>query len=93
MEQAKNLKEKLEEEKGGGLIFLNNGHALALDLTGTGTGGVTYQNGFYAIQAINFHFGSEHKFKGKRYPLEVHFVHKHLGSEKVIENRRGLWIP
>merc|ERR1719399_1489290 len=40
--------------------------------------------GYYNILSVNFHAQSEHTFRGKRYPLELHLVHKLAGGSALL---------
>eukprot|EP00747_Dinoflagellata_sp_TGD_P162299 gnl/TRDRNA2_/TRDRNA2_179745_c0_seq1.p1 gnl/TRDRNA2_/TRDRNA2_179745_c0~~gnl/TRDRNA2_/TRDRNA2_179745_c0_seq1.p1 ORF type:complete len:453 (+),score=71.70 gnl/TRDRNA2_/TRDRNA2_179745_c0_seq1:134-1492(+) len=62
----------------------NDGHSVAADFLGQGYGGITYNNKWFNILSVNFHAESEHTFKGRRMPLEVHLVHKQWDSEHVL---------
>ncbi|CAD7943645.1 unnamed protein product [Amoebophrya sp. A25] len=64
--------------------FQNDGHGLSVKFAGIGLGGITFEDGYYNLVSANFHTGSEHTFKGERYPLEVHLVHKRYDSEALI---------
>ncbi|RMD45622.1 MAG: carbonic anhydrase family protein [Aquificota bacterium] len=67
------LKEVDINYKPGGISALNNGHTIK----------VSYEPGSYIVidgikfelKQFHFHSPSEHKIKGKQYPLEAHFVH------------------
>lgn len=66
----------------GSLTFTNNGHSFMLDLTPWQfvLASSVLTDGVYNLLQLHFHGGSEHTFAGKRYPLEVHFVHQRKGS-------------
>lgn len=62
----------------------NNGNSLAADFAGQGYGGITYRNKWFNLLSVNFHTLSEHSFNNRRYPLEVHFVHKQYDSGHIM---------
>lgn len=64
--------------------FYNNGHAYTADMTGLGYGGITYEDAYYNLVTINVHAQAEHTFEGKRFPLELHLVHKRTDSESLL---------
>ena len=63
----------------------NNGHTVEAEPAGEAAestitvGGVTYP-----FAQFHFHAPSEHKIAGKRYPLEIHFVHKTEGGKLAV---------
>jgi carbonic anhydrase len=59
----------------------NNGHAIAADLSNRGFGGLTLDDCEFALQSITFHARSEHSIEGKRYPVEVHLMHKRYDGD------------
>lgn len=63
--------------------IVNNGHSIQADFA---PGNVLTLDGTqFQMQQVHFHAPSEHRIKGKAYPLEAHFVHadKH-GNLAVI---------
>ncbi|NRP75824.1 Carbonic anhydrase [Ensifer psoraleae] len=60
--------------KSGGTI-LNNGHTIQVKATPGGT--LRRGDKPYELVQYHFHAPSEHLVEGKRFPMEVHFVHKH----------------
>jgi len=48
---------------------------LTIDVSNRGIGGVTMHGNMFNVKSISFHVGSEHTFKGKRLPLELHIHH------------------
>ena len=64
--------------------FRDNGHSLSLDLAGKGLGGLTWENDWYNIVSLNFHFRGEHLLRGDRPQAEVHLVHKKYDSDQII---------
>jgi len=70
--------------------YQNNGHGVAADVGGMGIGGIVFDMdlpsgaGYYNILSVNFHAQSEHTFRGKRYPLELHLVHKLAGGSGLL---------
>jgi carbonic anhydrase len=67
-----------------GFTLQNNGISLAADFVLQGYGGITYNNKWFNLLSVNFHSQSEHTFHGRRYPLELHFVHKQYDSGHVL---------
>lgn len=67
-----------------GFTLQNNGISLAADFVLEGYGGITYNNKWFNLLSVNFHSLSEHTFHGRRYPLELHFVHKQYDSGHVL---------
>jgi len=64
--------------------FLNNGHSFSADFAGQGYGGITYDGVWYDLLMINVHADSEHAWAGVRKPVELHMVHKHFATEKLL---------
>ena len=52
----------------------NTGHALEVALDKAG--GLVLNGQLYKLAQMHFHTPSEHAYDGRRYPMEVHFVHK-----------------
>merc|ERR1719160_2280969 len=57
-----------------GLVFI--------DMTPFPVGGVSFDGSIYPLVRIDFHANSEHLFKGKRYSMEMHLVHRRLDNPK-----------
>jgi carbonic anhydrase len=56
-----------------GKTIVNNGHSIQVAF---GPGNVLTLDGEkFQMQQVHFHAPSEHRIKGKSYPLEAHFVH------------------
>lgn len=76
------------------LTVKNNGHTIQIDILDNGPypslsgGGLP---GTYEALQLHFHWGpkntegSEHTFRGRMYPLELHIVHKKTDYPTVIE--------
>jgi carbonic anhydrase len=62
---------------------VDNGHSVQFTFTG-GTNKVTMNGKDYTLQQFHFHRPSEHTVAGKRYPLEVHLVHKDSADHLVV---------
>lgn len=45
---------------------------------------MTFRNEWYNLLSMNFHVKSEHTFRGKHFPAEIHLVHKKYDSEHVV---------
>ena len=54
----------------------NNGHTVEAEVPEDSTNHVTIDGVEYEFLQMHFHAPSEHKFKGKSYPVEVHFVNR-----------------
>jgi carbonic anhydrase len=61
----------------GGKI-INNGHTIQLNVPAGST--LTAGDAVYDLVQFHFHAPSEHLVDGKRFPMEVHFVHKKQGD-------------
>ena len=46
--------------------------------------GVIYESTFYQLLQFHFHWPAEHVIDGKRSDLEMHLVHKHSNSGKLL---------
>ena len=53
---------------------INNGHTIQVNYQGTEE--LTIGTDTYALVQYHFHDPSEHTIKGKRYPMEMHLVHR-----------------
>jgi carbonic anhydrase len=56
------------------LRAVNNGHAVQVDAPAGSA--LTMAGKRYELQQFHFHHPSEHLLNGRRFPLEVHFVHR-----------------
>lgn len=72
------------EPASGMFTFTNNGHSLAGDFAGQGYGGISYEQGWFNLQNVNFHAKSEHTFNGLHMPMELHLVHKQYDGGQLI---------
>ena len=54
--------------------IVNNGHTIQLNIADGST--LKVGNETYKLLQFHFHRPSEHKFAGKSFPMEVHFVHQ-----------------
>jgi len=59
----------------------NDGNQIQAFFTNMGYGGITWANGWYNLDRIEFHSYSEHTFMGMHYPLEMHIVHTRDDSQ------------
>jgi carbonic anhydrase len=66
------------------MMIQNNGHSIATDLKGHGLGGLVVDEVQYDVLSVNFHVWSEHTFNGKRYPLELHVVHREAETNGLV---------
>ena len=63
----------------------NNGHTVEAEPMGEAANSkVTIGTKQYPFLQFHFHAPSEHKVNGKRYPLEIHFVHKNAQNEIAV---------
>jgi len=62
---------------------LNNGHCIQVDVEDMGLGGITFDNAWYNLLAVNLHAAGEHTFGGVRPELELHLVHKRYDSDAL----------
>ncbi|XP_018328026.1 carbonic anhydrase 15-like isoform X1 [Agrilus planipennis] len=91
----------------GPLMLHNNGHTVVLQIAHPRRGqSVPYITGgwlskSYQFESLHFHwgersdFGSEHTFTGKRYPMEMHMVHRNKNyrtMEEAMKHADGLMV-
>lgn len=67
-----------------GFILHNLGNMVTADLMGHGYGGITYNDEWFELWAVNFHVQSEHTFHGHRLPIELQIVHKEPDSGHLL---------
>jgi len=67
-EPLRNVKLQMQASKG--LIFV--------DTSQLNVGDVVFNGARYPLVRIDFHAGSEHLLKGKRYPMEIQLVHRKI---------------
>jgi carbonic anhydrase len=64
-------------------IFINDGHGIQLNFHPAAQEYLRYDGEKYQLVQLHFHSPSENEREGRRFPLEIHFVHQ--GSDgKVI---------
>ncbi len=63
--------------------LVNNGHTVEADIANDGDA-VVFAGETYPLQQVHFHSPSEHTLDGKRYPLEIHFVHRSEGGNITV---------
>lgn len=63
------------------VTLMKNGHAVQAELSALNNQ-LTLDGKKYKLLQFHFHHPSEHTIKGKRYPMEIHFVHQ--DSEKRL---------
>ncbi|CAL1296591.1 unnamed protein product [Larinioides sclopetarius] len=69
---------------------INDGHTVMITLGDNVRRGITIQGNDYYLQQIHFHWGSdknqgaEHTLDGRRYEMEVHFVHTNSDEETAV---------
>jgi hypothetical protein len=66
------------------MMIQNNGHTLSTDLKGHGLGSIFWDGFSFNVLSVNFHVHSEHTFKGKQYPLELHIVHREPETNHIL---------
>lgn len=63
---------KLQMRAGGGLLWVDTSHLQV--------GEVVFNGAPYPLVRIDFHAGSEHLLKGKRYSMEIQLVHRKIDN-------------
>lgn len=58
--------------------------SLVAELAGLGVGGLTLDDEYYHLMNIKFKVSGEHPISGIRFPAEIHLVHKHAISDKML---------
>jgi carbonic anhydrase len=61
---------------------VNNGHTIQVNLEGAGN--LKVGDDTYDLLQFHFHTPSEEAINGKRFPLDVHFVHKSAAGELAV---------
>lgn len=61
------------------LVLIDNGHTLKVTVEGNNS--VSFQGETYKLLQFHYHTPSEHTVEGKRFPLEIHFVHQNQKGE------------
>jgi len=64
-------------------LVANNGHCIHVDVEDEGLGGLTFENAWYNLLAVNLHAPGEHTLAGGRPQLELHLVHKRYDSDAL----------
>lgn len=64
------------------LTILNNGHTVQVNLPQGNT--ITVGGSKYELLQFHFHTPSEHTITGRRYPLEMHLVHKDKDGKLAV---------
>ena len=54
----------------------NNGHTVQASVAQENAPSITLDGKQFYLKQFHFHTPSEHTFKRKHYPLEIHFVHQ-----------------
>jgi carbonic anhydrase len=62
--------------------IVNNGHTIELNTTQGNT--LTFGGGPYRLLQFHFHHPSEHRIRGKNFPMEAHFVHAHASGALAV---------
>ena len=62
----------------------NNGHTVEAEPAPGRNNTVTIGTVIYTFAQFHFHSPSEHTFRGRRYPLEIHFVHRSPGGAIAV---------
>jgi carbonic anhydrase len=60
---------------------VNNGHTIQVNTPGAGY--IELDGARFNLVQFHFHHMSEHTVEGKRYPIEVHFVHKAVSDDRL----------
>merc|ERR550537_466760 len=58
--------------------------SLVAELAGLGVGGLTLDDEYYHLMNVKFKVAGEHPISGIRMPAEIHLVHKHAISDKML---------
>jgi len=66
------------------LSIQNNGHTISTDMKGHGLGSINWEGFLFDVLSVNFHVHSEHTFKGKSMPLELHIVHREPETDHIL---------
>lgn len=66
------------------VALTNTGHTLSLDLFNVLEAGLTLNDDYFVPLSLNLHSLSEHTFDGKHTPAELHLVHKHPISSRML---------
>lgn len=64
-------------------LLVNNGHVIHVDMESEGLGGLTFENVWFNLLAVNLHAEGEHTYGGERPPVELHLVHKRWDSDAL----------
>jgi carbonic anhydrase len=67
-------------QKGGGTM-INNGHTIEVEMPSGSR--LTRGGREYELKQFHFHAPSEHHVDGRVFPMEAHFVHRHLESDAL----------
>ena len=62
--------------------IVNNGHTIQLNATNGNM--LRFGGGPYRLLQFHFHRPSEHLIRGKRFPMEAHFVHAHASGALAV---------
>jgi carbonic anhydrase len=62
--------------------IVNNGHTIELNTAQGKT--LTFGGGPYRLLQFHFHHPSEHRIRGKNFPMEAHFVHAHASGALAV---------
>jgi len=69
--------------KAGGYAMLDTGHGLEWNPS-VDVGNIVFGETTYDLVQLKLHTGSEHTFKGKQYPLEMHFIHSDIKGNLAV---------
>jgi carbonic anhydrase len=62
--------------------IVNNGHTIQLNAAQGNT--LNFGGGPYTLLQFHFHHPSEHRVRGKNFPMEAHFVHAHASGALAV---------
>ena len=62
--------------------IVNNGHTIQVNFADGST--LTAPGGSYRLVQFHFHRPSEHRIRGKNFPMEVHFVHANAAGSLAV---------
>lgn len=66
------------------LTFINDGHGIQLNFHADAHEYLLYEGEKYELVQLHFHSPSENELEGRRFPLEVHFVHQGSNGKVAV---------
>ncbi len=68
----------------GPVSIINNGHTVQANFANEAKNTIKIDGVVYTLQQLHFHAPSENTIHGKRYPMEMHLVHKNAKGEVAV---------